>query len=317
MEINLNDPTTKALYDAYGEDEKKEFETAYLYMCYLHEFVSMVLQGFGTPTIPELAKLDPEILEKLSAKRDLILGNSTSNQTSMYYSKVISLDAAEQLVTQDVDVNLEVPEAVVPFKLARNVILNHPEAIAVGTCPCRYTNPECSCMPAPMEACMFLGDPHASFVAAHNPRFRKITQKEAIEILEDCHKRGFVQCAYFKKDMGNRLYAICNCCSCCCGGVKAANLFNMGALPFTNVAPSGYVASVGDECTACGECVERCQFHAIKLNDDQSRAEVAFSNCMGCGVCEDVCPAGAVSMKLEPSKGGVFNLEELKNLRLL
>lgn len=316
MEIDLKDPTTKALYDSYGEDEKKDFETAYLYMCYLHEFVSMILQGFGSPLIPELAKLDPEILEKLNAKREMILGNSASNQTSMYYSKVVPLDAAEQFVTQDVDVCMEVPETIVPFKLARNVILNHPDAIAVGTCPCRYTNPECTCMPAPMEACIFLGDPHASFVAEHNPRFRKITQKEAVEILEDCHKRGFVQCAYFKKDMGNRLYAVCNCCSCCCGGIKAANLFNMGVLPFTNMAPSGYVARVGDECTACGECVEKCQFNAIIVNEDQGRAEVVFKNCMGCGVCEGTCPTGAVTLQLEPSKGGAFNLEELKALRM-
>jgi NAD-dependent dihydropyrimidine dehydrogenase PreA subunit len=313
-DINLGDPTTEALYNFYGENEKGDFETSYLYMRYLYEFVSMLLQGFGTPLIPEVAELGPDVIEKLNAKRDVIMAGFGSNDASVYHSKVIQLKNAEQLVTIEVDVNLEVPETVVPFKLARNVILNHPESIAIGTCPCRFTNPECTCMPEPMEACMFIGDPHASFVAEHNPRFRKITPQMAIDILEDCHKRGFVQCAYFKKDMGNRLYAICNCCSCCCGSLKVTNMFHDGIFPTNSLAPSGYVAQVGDECNGCGECVEKCQFHAIRLNEDQSRAEVVFENCMGCGVCEGVCPMGIVTTRLEPSKGGVFDLEELQKL---
>ena len=314
MDIDLKDPKTKTLYEFYGEKGKEDFETSYLYMQYFYEFVSMLFQGLGTPLIPEVAKLDPDTLEKLNAKRDAIVAGYGSNETSVYHGKVIQLENAEQLVTQKVDVHLEVPETVVPFKLARNVILNNPDSIAVGTCPCRLTNPECSCMPEPMEACIFIGDPHASFMAEHNPRFRKITQEMAIDILEDCHKRGFVQCAYFKKDMGNRLYAICNCCSCCCGGIKVTNLFHNGVFPFTSLAPSGYLAQVGDECTGCGECVERCQFHAIRLNEDQSRAEVIFENCMGCGVCEGICPMGVITTRLEPSKGGILDLEELKKL---
>ncbi len=314
MAYDLDDPMTRALYDAYGEEEKKDFETAYLYMKYLYEFVSIILQGFGTPPIPELESIDPAVLEKLNAKRDAIVGSFMSRETSMYHAKVIRLENAEQLVTQKVDVNLEVPETVVPFKLARNVILNHPGAIAVGTCPCRLANPECSCMPEPMEACMFLGDPHASFIAEHNPRFRKINQEEAVAILEDCHKRGFVQCAYFKKDMGNRLYAICNCCSCCCGGVKTANLFASGLSPVTNLVPSGYVAEIGDDCTACGECVESCQFGAIRLNDTGDRVAVAFEKCMGCGVCESRCPSGSITMRVDASKGGILDLEVLKTI---
>ena len=311
MDIDLKDPQTKALFDFYGEKKEKDFESSYLYMKYLHEFISIVFQGFGMPPIPELEKLEPEVLEKLYAKLGAVAQGFGSIDTSIYHSKVVTLEDAQKLVTQEVDLNIDVPESVVPFKQAKDIILNNPDSIAVGTCPCRAANPESSCMPEPMEACMFLGDPHASFVAEHNPRFRKVTQKEAVEILEDCHKRGFVHCAYFKKDMGERLYAICNCCSCCCGGLKNTELFQNGATDFSNTAPSGYVAVVGDDCIGCGECVEVCPFKALFLNDDESLAVVNMDRCMGCGICESICPMEAIRLREDPSKGGILDIEKL------
>ena len=160
---------------------------------------------------------------------------------------------------------------------------------------------------------MFLGDPHASFIADQNPQFRKVSQEEAINILEDCHNKGFVHCAYFKNDMGNRHYAICNCCSCCCGGIKAHNLLaGSGAGEYSSVVPSGYMAEVGEDCTGCEECIENCRFGAISMDEDQACAVVDFNACMGCGVCESTCPAEAIILKVEPSKSGILDLDELK-----
>ena len=216
MDFDLSDPKTKELFEYYGADGKRDFETAYIYMKYLYEFVSVIFQGFGQPPIPEMKDLDPEVLKGIYSKLAGIASGIGSNETSIYHSKVVTLEDAEKLVTQKVDVNIDVPETVVPFKLAKDVILNNPDSIAVGTCPCRKATAGSSCMPEPMEACIFIGDPHASVITELNPKFRKVTQEEAVEILEDCHKRGFIHCAYFKKDMGSRFYAICNCCSCCC-----------------------------------------------------------------------------------------------------
>lgn len=52
----------------------------------------------------------------------------------------------------------------------------------------------------------------------------------------------------------------------------------------------GRVAQIDPErCTECGECLERCQFHAI------SPAFVVDKiNCDGCGVCVHFCPAEAI-----------------------
>jgi len=311
MFYDLTDPTTKALWDSYGEDEKEDFEQAYLYMKYMKEYVSIAgVMGFNLPPIPEVANLAPEVVEKTKAHFAKIGQDGIGRpETDPIHAKIVQPKNAKQLVTQKLDVKLEVPESIVPYKLARNVILENPvESIAVGTCPCRTANPNSSCMPDPKEVCIFLGDPHVSFIVAHNPRFRRISQEEAVNILDDCYKRGFVACAYFNKNMGKRLDVICNCCA----GIKMTNLFLDGVIPFSNIAPSGLVAEIGDNCVACGACVDKCQFHAISLNEDEGYAKIDLHRCMGCTVCEGQCPAGAITLRVEPSKGGVFDLEELK-----
>jgi ferredoxin len=315
MFYDLNDPATKALYDSYGEDEKEDFETAYVYMKYLKEFISTTKEAaFNLPPIPEIADLPPDVVEKMQVMlMKIAQGVMGGPETDPYHGKVIQPKNARQLVTQKVDVNLEVPETIVPYKLARNVILKNPaQAIAVGPCPCRTATPGSSCIPDPKEVCLFLGDPHVSFIVAHNPKFHRISQEKAISILDNCYNRGFVACSYFKKDMGNRLYAICNCCACCCGSIKMTNLFLDGVTDFSSLAPSGLVAEIGDDCIGCGACVDKCQFRAISLNSDKSRAKIDLYRCMGCGVCEGQCPAGAITFRAEPSKGGILDLEELK-----
>jgi len=306
------DQKTKDLFDFYDKENKNDFYNAYLYMKFLQQFESKVMENMGLPINPDIEKIDPSLEEMLQANLDIIGDGFGSAETDIYHSKVIQLQDAKKLVSEKMDLHLKVPETIVPFKLARDILFKNPDSISVGTCPCRLAQAECTCMPPPMEACMFIGDPHASFIAEHNPRFRKVTQEEAAHILEDCHNSGFVHCAYFKKDMGNRLFAICNCCSCCCGGLKIQNLFSSGVTEYSHVAPSGYIAEVSEGCTGCKECVETCQFNAIHMNDDEERAMIVFEKCMGCGVCESVCPAGAITLRVEPSKGGILDLYELK-----
>jgi hypothetical protein len=48
-----------------------------------------------------------------------------------------------------------------------------------------------------------------------------------------------------------------------------------------------------EACTACGLCVEGCDFDAIKLNP---KAQIDPSKCKGCAMCIAICPSGAVNV---------------------
>ena len=304
----MHNTLTQALLEIFPRDEKGDFHHAYLYLKHLDHFMYHALKAAGNdPKKPE-GELGADVDEMLEAMIQGVAETSPSRDTSTYHGKVVKLKDALQLVTQKRDISLEPPETVIPYKQARNIILQNPESLAVGECACRAAA-ETSCLPkGEMDVCLFVGDPHASFIGEYNPKFRKISQDEAVKILEDVHAKGFVHCAFFKKDVGRRFVAICNCCSCCCQGMKAWNVFG-GAIPV--LAPSGYLCEIGEDCNGCGMCVDACGFGAISLDEDSRDYLVDKDKCMGCGVCEDVCLAEAISLRREPSKGEPLDLEEL------
>jgi ferredoxin len=305
----MKDKTLEDLFDFYPPGEKQDFYTAYLYLKHTGHFAYTVLQTLGFATAEAKNHPGPSVDEMLRSYVKQISLLAVSRDTNIYHGKVMRHRDARKLVTIDRAVRCEVPEKVVPFKIARDVILDNPGAIAVGTCACRQNQPH-PCLPeSEQDVCLMMGDPFASFIAAHNPHFRKCSQEEAVRVLEKAHERGDVHTAYFKKEMGKRLMAICNCCSCCCMGMLMWNRLK-GAVPF--LAPSGYVAEVKDECTGCGICVGRCPFDAISLDEGTGKALVDFNTCMGCGVCQDSCPGDGVKLRKEPLKGEPLDLDLLK-----
>jgi len=107
-----------------------------------------------------------------------------------------------------------------------------------------------------------------------------------------------------KDAMLGRFYAICNCCSCCCGAMNA----HQNGSPM--LASSGYVAQVDVElCAGCGSCADVCQFNAISVDDGLARIDAAA--CMGCGVCVAHCPQEALSLLRDPAKGEPLEIQEL------
>ena len=63
---------------------------------------------------------------------------------------------------------------------------------------------------------------------------------------------------------------------------------------------SRYLSRLDEEkCTACGACIDRCQFKAITMTD--GRVCIDESKCFGCGLCASGCPEGAV--ELVPVRG--------------
>jgi ferredoxin len=218
-----------------------------------------------------------------------------------YHGKVVPLENARKLVTVNRPLELPNLEKVIPYKRARDLILENPDHIVALDCPCRSAR-ENPCLP--LDVCLIVGEPFASFMLEHHAKkARAITRDEAVAILEAENKRGHVAHAFFKDAMLDRFYAICNCCSCCCGAMQAQR----SGTPM--LSSSGYVCKLDvGTCVKCGDCEPLCQFGAIDL----SRAyHIDEEICMGCGVCVNACQYDALSLVLDPARGEPLEIHKL------
>lgn len=262
--------------------------------------------GIGTGEHP-LAKMAKPVAGWLDLLiRRQAAGNAGSNAgigfADTYHGKVVTLEAATELVRVEQDVDLGDLEQIVPYALARDIILQHPDHIVALDCPCRVSRPN-PCMP--LDVCLIIGEPFASFVSEHHPeRTRWISRDDAEHILVEEHERGHVHHAFFKDAMLGRFYAICNCCTCCCGAMQA----HFNGVPM--LASSGYISQVDEEqCIGCGECIDACQFGALDLYGGRSRVD--WDACMGCGVCVDKCSQGALALVRDERKGTPLEMRNL------
>mgnify|MGYP001164643490 FL=1 len=228
-------------------------------------------------------------------------GKKSRTFADTYHGKVLPLEGATRLISVGEDVRLTDLEHVIPYATARDIILQHPDHIVALECPCR-ANREHPCLP--LDVCLAVGEPFASFTLAHHPRrSRRLSVAEAAAVLKAEHERGHVHHAFFKDAMLGRFYAICNCCSCCCGAMEA----HRSGTPM--LAASGYVCQVdGERCLGCWVCVEACPFQALTL--EENRASVDPDRCMGCGVCRDRCPEGALALVRDPMHGEPLEIEQ-------
>lgn len=279
----------------------------YLYLRWPYTYIK-ILSG-EHPLVKLLARgsrwLDKLLPSRVEARRKAMRAGRAQGGirfADTYHGKVMPTDEAVKLVKIGREVSLTAPETVIPYQLARDIVLKDPDHIVVFDCPCRAARkPPCS----PMDVCMVVGEPFASMVLEHNEkRARRVTPDEAVAILKAENARGHVHHAFFKDLALGRFYAICNCCSCCCAAM-AAQKNGVGML-----APSGYLVRVDAEaCVGCGNCAKYCQFGALKARD--RALQIKPARCMGCGACVSKCPKQALSLVAEPNKGMPLLVEEL------
>ncbi len=230
-----------------------------------------------------------------------LFGSNESGDT--YHGKLVTKQDAGRILTINQPISLTNLEHVIPYPVARSIILQDPlPSIAVMECPCRLQqkNP-CT----PTDVCLVIGEPFASFIIEHqSTRSRRIEVQEALDIIEAEENRGHIHTAWFKDVMHHRFYAICNCCSCCCLGMKS---FFRGV---NRMAHSGYRPYFDIEnCTGCANCASICPFGAIQLNDDLP--ELNVDKCMGCGLCVTHCPSAVISLLLAPERGIPLDIDRL------
>jgi Pyruvate/2-oxoacid:ferredoxin oxidoreductase delta subunit len=225
-----------------------------------------------------------------------------------YHGKVVPLDAARQLISIHEPLDLPDLEQVIPYKKARAIILENPDHIVVLDCPCRVarSNP---CLP--LDVCLVIGQPFADFILEHQPqRAKEITSEQAFDILQAEDARGHVHHAFFKDAMLGRFYAICNCCTCCCGAMHA----HRHGTPM--LASSGYRAEIdAGDCIACENCIPYCQFSALSLQD--SEVMVDAEKCMGCGICLGKCTQEAIHLVRDAAKGEPLEINRLMDQAVL
>lgn len=159
--------------------------------------------------------------------------------------------------------------------------------------PCSHTSE--TCMTFSRRADAYEGMPEWG---------REITREEALALLDACEEEGLVHCTYnFQREP----FFVCNCCSCCCGFLRAVNEFDV---PYM-LARSNFVAEVdADLCSECGDCHDgRCPVTAI--SDGDGSTTVDGDRCIGCGVCSVACAFDAIQLSPRPEEERVTPPETL------
>ncbi len=175
---------------------------------------------------------------------------------------------------------------VFPYEQAAALIENA-RAWGVRDCVCRVqrrlVGQGCD---APVHNCVSFAPVEGAF--DQHPVTQAISKQEALRIVHEAEQAGLVHTTGNYRD--GHSY-ICNCCTCCCGILRGVAEFDMP----TAVARSDFYAVVDrDTCIACGNCLERCSFYALSVDD--AGCAVDIHRCVGCGLCAMACPVGALSL---------------------
>jgi len=228
---------------------------------------------------------DATILWEGATREYLDLWGRQTREELPDYINMVSMVLPKPL-TRVVPVNqpVEARSSILAFEDVEQII-NDAGRLAVANCTCRLVDGKCG---KPLEVCLQLGK--AADYTIDRGSGREIDTVEAMEIIRKSEEAGLVHVA-MNKAYGSHI--ICNCCEDCCVA------FGLPIDATKIVDPSRFLAEVDEEaCSGCGECVDRCFFSAISLEerDGEEVSTIDAEKCMGCGLCQVTCPEDAISM---------------------
>jgi electron transport complex protein RnfB len=208
-----------------------------------------------------------------------------------FAEKAIGMTPALHLVIP-VEKSIPFEVQVFPYEQASQ-LLEEAKSFGVRKCICRVqralVGEPCK---YPVESCLVFAPFEDAF--RNDSDVRVLTKEEAFRILRETEEAGLIHSSANVRE--GHSY-ICNCCTCCCGIMRAVAQFGLE----NSIAKSDFFAVVNPElCTGCGTCVKRCQFAAPTLVDGVS--QVNQRHCVGCGLCVVTCPSQALSL-VRKSKG--------------
>ena len=168
-----------------------------------------------------------------------------------------------------------------------SAILDKTDTIVVTDCFCRkhkkVRGEGCS---KHLEACFMFGSMGKYYL--DNNMGRKVTKDEALKIVSDAQKSGFVT----QPGTSQNPSGMCNCCGDCCAVLGA---IKKNPNPAEIVFSNHYASINQDNCIGCEACIDICPMEAINLNDS-GLAEVNLARCIGCGVCLTACETEAARL---------------------
>lgn len=219
-----------------------------------------------------------------------------------YHAKVLSRSDATKIFMLNEDLRIISGEnkRIIPFKYAHKIIFQEPDFIVVMDCPCKKS------MNAPDEdinSCIAVGRSIGSFWLEHCQKYnpRKISQSEALAIIDHFRKKDHITQAFFKVATGGSTGVICNCHPDTCVSLQATKLAGGLDKSLTMTAKSGYSISYDAErCIHCGHCEGKCLFNAVKFRG--GKREYNKDACLGCGLCVEECSGNALALYIDPDK---------------
>lgn len=205
-----------------------------------------------------------------------------------------SLRLIDEPIMRTVVVQEQIPDRqkVQPYERIKELILSKKQK-GLTTCFCRHEKEligkGCG---RPKDVCMTLG-PFADFLIERGFA-KRASDEEMMDALDRAEKAGLV---HITDNISEKINFVCNCCGCCCGILESVNRYNIPGV----VANSGYIICHDkDKCIDCGECVERCQMYALKMDEEKDELVVNLKRCIGCGVCISACSSEALSLDRRP-----------------
>ena len=174
--------------------------------------------------------------------------------------------------------------------------------ISIGMCYCRHkmTHLGRAC-DAPLDICMTFNNTAYSLIK-HGVA-RPVDALECLDLLDRAYEQNLVQ---FGENIRENVNFICNCCSCCCEALLAAQRFaHLKPVHTTNFMPLVDTAN----CNGCGKCVAVCPVGSLSLmaahdsrHPHRKEARVDPETCLGCGLCVRNCPDGNIQLRPRPER---------------
>ncbi|MFW5861043.1 MAG: 4Fe-4S dicluster domain-containing protein [Spirochaetota bacterium] len=228
---------------------------------------------------------------------------------SRYHAKVLSFGDTRKIFELNTDVSAitEKNRQIVPYRYAYKILFQEPDYIAVMDCPCKKTLKDEDWT---INSCIAVGRGIASFWLEHGSKYnaRKITQQEALAMIQKFRKHGYLTQAFFKVATGGSTGVICNCHPDTCVSLQATRFARKFNDNLSMTAHAGYAVARNDNaCRHCGNCGNICPVDAVTVTE--TGWAYLQNECLGCELCVEHCTTGALSLTRAPQKPVPLDLD--------